>query len=159
MRQQEKLCSGQVRVSCGGRCFLHGQGFPKQVAVHAMNSLSRSDSASLQEFLVPLPDLWSVILPDHGFVSFPPSFFCTRWSSRSHRLSLELLSQMSHWGFPFLYLGLLAEMWQHSWSHNCVYCLRFFSHFAAFYEYSAHSFPLQGAVLFPDFSHVNTVYF
>lgn len=74
-------------------------------------------------------------------------------------LSLELLSQMSHWGFPFLCLGLLAEMWQHSWSHNYAYCLRFFSRFAAFYEYSAYGFPLQGAVLFPNFSRVNTGYF
>lgn len=90
--------------------------------------------------------------------SFPPLLHCSPFRATAPKC-LELLSQMSHWGFPFLCLGLLAEAWWHSWSHNCAYCLGFFSCFAAFYEYSPYGFPLQGAVLFPYLSPVSSVYF
>lgn len=78
--QWPRFSLAEVRVSWGGGCFLHGQGFPRQVAVHAMGSFSRSDSASLQEFLVPLPDLLSVT-PRPRLRFFPSFIFLhlTEW--------------------------------------------------------------------------------
>lgn len=101
---------------------------------------------------LPPPELRSVVLPDQFHLPF--SFIreavprCLAWSC-----------WISCWGFTFLYLGLLAETLWHSWSHNCSYCMQFYSCYAALSNCSPHGFPFHGAVLFPNLSPVNTVPF